>query len=270
MSYVVIAENDESQWHDQTGAVYHFPKRYQSLLQEGTPVVYYKGRMQNRQYATKRKSPDPHYFAMAIIGRVYPDPNSVKGDLFALIERFTEFDQAVPAKIDGCYLETIPENRLKNYWRDGVRAISASDYDAIVKLSPPLIREEPVSPVRLEVELDSFESLEEGKPGLKYTTVYERNPKLRAQAIALHGTTCQGCTFNFELAYGELGKGFIHIHHIKPLGTMAQEHKVNPETDLVPLCANCHAMVHRDKARTLTLDELKNIIETVKGAAIQA
>ena len=270
MPYVVITENDESPWHNQTGAVYHFPTRYQSLLQVGTPVVYYKGKMVNRQYATKRKSPAPHYFATATIGRVYPDPDSAKGDLFALIEGYAEFDMAVPAKVDDHYLETIPDTRKRNYWRDGVRAISASDYDAIVKFFPPSIREEPVNPVRPGVELDSFESLEEGKPGLKYTTVYERNPKLRAQAIALHGTTCKGCTFNFERAYGELGKGFIHIHHIKPLGIMAQEHKVNPETDLVPLCANCHAMVHREKSRTLTVEELKHMVEAAIGAAIQA
>ncbi|WP_111809527.1 HNH endonuclease [Aeromonas allosaccharophila] len=268
MPYVVITENDESPWHDQTGAVYHFPKRYQSLLQVGTPVVYYKGKMLKPQYAAQRKSRLPHYFATATIGHVYADPASSKGDLFALIEDYVEFDKAVLAKVDDQYLETIPETRKSNYWRDGVRAISASDYDAIVKFFPPLIREEPVSPVKPEGELDSLESLEEGKPGFKYTTVYERNPKLRAQAIALHGTTCKGCTFNFEEAYGELGKGFIHIHHIKPLGVMAQEHKVDPETDLVPLCANCHAMVHRDKSRTLHVDELKNMIETAKAAAI--
>lgn len=33
---VVIVENDTSQWDDQTGTVYHFPKRYQKWLAQGT------------------------------------------------------------------------------------------------------------------------------------------------------------------------------------------------------------------------------------------
>ncbi|RYE70422.1 MAG: hypothetical protein EOO81_07890 [Oxalobacteraceae bacterium] len=44
---------------------------------------------------------------------------------------------------------------------------------------------------------------------------------------------------------GELGKAFIHVHHIKPLAEIKDEYVVNPVLDLVPLCANCHAMVHR-------------------------
>ncbi|MBI7240155.1 restriction endonuclease, partial [Pseudomonas aeruginosa] len=35
---------------------------------------------------------------------------------------------------------------------------------------------------------------------------------------------------------------------------------VNPETDLVPLCANCHAVVHRRRDRTLSVDELKGLV----------
>lgn len=129
---VVIVENDTSQWEDETGAVYHFPKRYQTWLAQGTEVVYYKGRIKDKAFASVRLSADPHYFGKARIGKVYADRRSDKGDLFALIENFTPFENAVPAKIGGEYLETIPASRVRNYWRDGVRPISQTDYDAIL------------------------------------------------------------------------------------------------------------------------------------------
>ena len=58
----VIVENDTSQWEDQTGAVYHFPKRYKAWLTPGTEVIYYKGRIKDQAFASARLSAAPHYF----------------------------------------------------------------------------------------------------------------------------------------------------------------------------------------------------------------
>jgi 5-methylcytosine-specific restriction enzyme A len=53
-----------------------------------------------------------------------------------------------------------------------------------------------------------------------------------------------GCGFDFEKAYGELGKDFALVHHLKPLAD-----KTSPSltylSDLAVVCANCHAMIHR-------------------------
>ncbi|MCK4982758.1 MAG: HNH endonuclease, partial [Victivallaceae bacterium] len=89
---------------------------------------------------------------------------------------------------------------------------------------------------------------------------YERNPKLRKQAISCHGRTCKACNFNFGTTYGVHGEGFIEVHHINPLAEIGTQHKVNPKTDLIPLCSNCHRMVHRRKD-FLTIPELKSIIK---------
>lgn len=89
---------------------------------------------------------------------------------------------------------------------------------------------------------------------------YERNPNNRKVAIEIHGTSCAACGFNFENAYGEHGKDFIEIHHVKPLFTLEQEVEINPIEDLVPLCANCHRMVHRKKDSVLSLEQLKGLI----------
>ncbi len=262
MQYVVITENDESQWHDQTGSVYHFPKRYRALLEPGALVIYYKGKMTNRKYQLERKSRAPHYFASATIGAILPDKQSSKGDLFALVENFVEFDDAVLAKVDGVFFETIPPNRAINYWRDGVREISQSDYERILSLARPNVSPSEIVLTQPHPDSEMFESMVEGKPGLRYGTIYERNRKLRNQAIAIHGTACAGCGFNFESVYGEIAKGFIHIHHTKPLSEEGKEHHVDPQTDLVPLCPNCHSVVHLQKTKTLSLDELKAIMVT--------
>ncbi len=70
------------------------------------------------------------------------------------------------------------------------------------------------------------------------------------------------CNFNFEDKYGPLGKGFIEVHHVKPISEYQLEKSTNPEVDLAVLCANCHRMVHRKKDYVFSIDELKNILNT--------
>ena len=93
-----------------------------------------------------------------------------------------------------------------------------------------------------------------------YGNRYERDPKNRLNAIAIHGTTCFACGFNFEKKYGDRGVGYIEIHHLKPLSHQKEEVFVDPKKDLIPLCPNCHRMVHRDPKNILSLEDLKKII----------
>lgn len=258
---VVIAENDISQWEDETGAVYHFPKRYKTLLEQGTNVVYYKGRIQDRAFAAARLSLQPHYFGTASIGKVYADTKSGKGDLYALIDDFTPFETAVPAKIDGQYLETIPPNRTGNYWRDGVRLISQDDYDSILSRAEPVAKEIAAKQTASDIDPLAFESANEGSKLSYFGTRYERQRDLRLKAIAIHGLDCKACGFDFEKAYGEYAKGLIHVHHVVPISTYGGDKTVNPETDLVTLCANCHAVVHRKRDVTLSVEELKKMLK---------
>lgn len=257
---VVIVENDTSQWEDETGSVYHFPKRYRPWLSTGAEVIYYKGRIKDKAFAPTRLSGEPHYFGMARIGKVYADQSSDKGDLFALIENFTPFERAVPSKTGGEYLETIPTSRLKNYWRDGVRPVSQADYDRI--LSHATLLPAQVEPDVPDIQDDplTFISANEGSKTSYFGTRYERRKDLRVKAIAIHGLDCKACGFNFEQAYGDHAKAFIHVHHVVPISDFGGQKAVNPETDLVTLCANCHAVVHRKRDMTLSLDELKSIL----------
>ncbi|EJK2417441.1 HNH endonuclease [Vibrio cholerae] len=89
---------------------------------------------------------------------------------------------------------------------------------------------------------------------------FERNLQARLACIAHHGVTCAVCRINFGEVYGDIGVGFIHVHHVTPLSEIKQEYSVDPIKDLVPVCPNCHAMLHR-KIPPYTVSELKEIIE---------
>jgi 5-methylcytosine-specific restriction protein A len=97
---------------------------------------------------------------------------------------------------------------------------------------------------------------------------YERNLSNRNDAINIHGLKCKVCEFDFQEYYGKWGEGYIEVHHIQALSeNKGNEVSVNPETDLIVLCANCHRMIHRKKGITLTIEELK---EKIKAATNNA
>jgi len=89
---------------------------------------------------------------------------------------------------------------------------------------------------------------------------YERNSEARQQCIEYYGTKCSICNFDFEKIYGDIGKGFIHVHHIKPLSEIDEQYKINPSEDLRPVCPNCHAMLHKRKP-AYSIQEIKNLID---------
>jgi len=86
---------------------------------------------------------------------------------------------------------------------------------------------------------------------------YERDSNARQECINSSNPkfTCKACNMNFGIRYGEKGNNFIHVHHIKPLSEIAEDYKVDPIKDLIQLCPNCHAMVHKG----MTVNEIRKI-----------
>jgi 5-methylcytosine-specific restriction enzyme A len=115
-----------------------------------------------------------------------------------------------------------------------------------------------------EANMEASALFETGLPeGAKFrieVNRYERSPINRAACIAAHGALCKACTLDFGLFYGALGEGYIVVHHIIPVSAMGGSYIVDPIVDLVPLCANCHAMVHRQDP-PLRVEELRSMIE---------
>ncbi|UPG89503.1 DUF3578 domain-containing protein [Luteibacter aegosomaticola] len=101
----------------------------------------------------------------------------------------------------------------------------------------------PTSIVDTQVE-PQFE--DSGRKKLHYRI--ERNKKLANDVKEALGFTCQACGFNFEEAYGELGKGFIEAHHLTPISTLVPgKVQLDPRQDFAVLCSNCHSMIHRSE-----------------------
>jgi predicted HNH restriction endonuclease len=260
--FAVIAENDQSQWSDDTGTLYHFPKRYGGLLVPGTQVIYYKGKMTDMAFSSTRLSPDPHYFGKATIGSVYPDPASRKGDLFAVIQDFEKFRKVVSNKSGEDYYEVIPSSRKSNYWRDGVRAVNHATYAAILKeagIGQGAPGTDAPMPPKPEPD-DDFESAEEGSKTLRYVATYERDPRYRRQALAIHGLRCKACDVNMGERYGLYAEGLIHVHHVVPVSTYEKPRRIDPATELVPVCPNCHAVIHRKKTATLSIGDIRALL----------
>jgi 5-methylcytosine-specific restriction protein A len=104
-----------------------------------------------------------------------------------------------------------------------------------------------------------FRSEEEGKELFVLSKRYERSPINRDACIMLKGCQCSICGFIFGEKYGNIGEGFIEIHHTTPLSQFGVTRKIDIIADLVPLCSNCHRMVHR-RNPPFSIDEIKEEI----------
>lgn len=98
----------------------------------------------------------------------------------------------------------------------------------------------------LEDEIDTNpEGLPEGTVTRIAVNRYERSRFNRAACIEIHGHACKACKLDFGEQYGPIGEGFIHVHHVTPVSEIGPDYRINPATDLIPLCPNCHAIVHK-------------------------
>ena len=117
----------------------------------------------------------------------------------------------------------------------------------------------------LKAEEGSEEYFEGGKRKC-LVNLYERNPKLRADAISFHGNKCKVCAFDFERFYGERGCNYIEVHHLRPVSSLNGKEKVNPASDMTVLCSNCHRMIHRSRDNVLSPEGLNE--ETHQSAVM--
>jgi 5-methylcytosine-specific restriction protein A len=110
-------------------------------------------------------------------------------------------------------------------------------------------------------EIEKDKTYMEGAKVSITANAYERNITARNLCIQHYGVICYVCNFDFEKVYGDIGAGFIHVHHIVPIATVEESYQVDPIKDLRPVCPNCHAMLHRKKI-PLAIEELSEKIKT--------
>lgn len=110
----------------------------------------------------------------------------------------------------------------------------------------------------------------EGKIQENSVDKFERDSKARDKCIEHyknknHGVLrCEICHFNFGEFYGIEFSEKIEVHHIVPLSQLRKEHVVNPIEDLLPVCPNCHFIIHSKNPPYLP-EELNYILNSMKS-----
>ena len=107
---------------------------------------------------------------------------------------------------------------------------------------------------------DSPARFSEGARIQSYKTTIERNAQARKMCLQHHGTTCAVCGINFGERYGDAFQQLIEVHHLHPLHAAQGSREVDPITDLVPLCPNCHRMIHYRTDGCRSIEELRRIV----------
>lgn len=186
-------------------------------------------------------------FKKMINGEKYVRTNNAEQTDYLLTHIFSDFD------VDGLSNAIKAANEHVNYYEslgrgnlNGIKAIISRHEKILISQSEASYPD----------ELDISEKLFEGIPKTVLVNSYERNPIARGKCIEHHGVQCFVCEFDFEKEYGDIGKGFIHVHHLTQLSEICQGYEVDPVNDLRPVCPNCHAMLHK-RNPPYAIDELK-------------
>lgn len=130
---------------------------------------------------------------------------------------------------------------------------------AVVDFSPAIgLKEDPLQPPQNPEEIFT-----EGRICQVSITKRERNHNLRQLCLQHYGYTCQVCGMDFEKRYGTIGHSFIEVHHINPIAETDGEYALDPQNGLIPLCSNCHSMIHRGPNGTVLKPE--QLIEIVNN-----
>lgn len=112
-----------------------------------------------------------------------------------------------------------------------------------------------------EIPKEDTDKLFEGAKKSIIVNAYERNPKARQLCLKEHGYKCCVWGFSFKEIYGEIGAGYIEVHHLKPLNEINEKYQVDPVKDLRSVCPNCHAMLHK---ANVSINELIILIRNKK------
>lgn len=127
----------------------------------------------------------------------------------------------------------------------------------------PAIPQEPETPDPL-ASVAQTEHIE-GAAVQVTSTAYERDPAARAACLRHYGAVCQICGFDAAKVYGAEFAGLIRVHHITPLAETAGAHAVDPIRDLIPVCPNCHMILHAKPGGVYTPAELRALMHREKS-----
>lgn len=115
-------------------------------------------------------------------------------------------------------------------------------------------------PLKLSRIVQSGISALEGEPIEHRGYRHKRDQRLRRAALdASHGV-CEACTTDFTNVLEGKGVRVLQVHHRRQL-SMLDEPKMNKGKDLAVVCANCHALIHLNPKKALTVSALKLLLK---------
>ena len=147
--------------------------------------------------------------------------------------------------------------------RGSGRRLSDEEATSLKQAWQELLEQPPsLSGDEVGVRATTGQTVPEGAVSRAEVNRYERSRWARAECLRHYGHECQVCGLDFEERYGELGEGFMHVHHVTPMHEIAgnPDYRLDHIKDRRPVCPNCHAMLHRPNDRTLTVEELRELL----------
>lgn len=236
-------------------------------LEEGNGFVVVVSRTARQVEASFR----PDNFSAGLLRKMHEADHQARGTFHALLSQTRSDCGHVYLEVDGVSVQELPDS--PEPWRafglDVATRIPSGKVtehllesqalrvaSACMTLALALL---PVEPIE-ESQFLGSEGLPEGARIRVEVNRYERSPVNRAACIAHFGPVCRACGFDFREVYGDLGDGYIEVHHRIPVSEMGDSYYVNPAKDLVPVCANCHAMIHRIDP-PMAVESLRELLE---------
>lgn len=180
---------------------------------------------------------DGYKYALEFAGRLYPPKHMLSVVTGIDVSRFSGGDQT---------------NRV--FQQLGLVVVEKPTVNTAENLY--LLTEEDRAIIAQTMEL----TFREGGRILVSSYQYERDTRARQACINHYGFDCYVCGFNFAQTFGEIGEGFIHVHHLNPLSQQDGEREIDPIDDLRPVCPNCHAMLHK-KTPPYSVAELQDVLQ---------
>lgn len=189
--------------------------------------------------------------------------------------RFELNGAAVPFDNPGIW--SVPWQRVSLVMRKGMLPIGLGDFREDVEIVGRWVSRLSAAVLAL-LPLEADESLDlqnpaeivsglpEGSKMQVQVNRYERDRRNRAAALAIHGHACMACRVELGDKYGAPATGLIEVHHTRPVSELGPDYIIDPRTDLVPLCPNCHAVAHR-RSPPYSVDELRTLMMTTASSS---
>lgn len=153
------------------------------------------------------------------------------------------------------YLDSYEKGRGKLRWGRKFKTVfsdlvSGYFFESSGSVNPPLLRFYKLDNFNYEICLIFIKEIIENTIEVddrnismsEQYKIYENNFMWRIETMKHHGSVCSICGFDYISYFGDAGKGRCQVHLVSDVIT--ENFMPDVTKDLIPVCANCHEMLH--------------------------